>query len=54
MKVLLEENETLTQIAYDAGRPPARPPTRPDVFSPIYEAKFSLKKNWLKMEKVAL
>jgi len=29
MKVLLEENETLTQIAYDAGRPDARPPDRP-------------------------
>jgi len=26
MKVLLEENETLTQIV-NAGRPPAHPPT---------------------------
>ena len=33
MKKLLEENKTLTQIVYNAGRPPAQPD------SPIYKPK---------------
>jgi len=36
MKKLLEENETLTQIVYDARRPPGRT-------SPIYKPKFCSK-----------
>jgi len=40
-KLLIEENETLTQIVYDAGTP-ACPPIRTD--SPIYKLKFSSQK----------
>jgi len=43
MKTLLEENETLTQIVYDTGRPPNR------TDSPIYKPKFS-SKNLAKMK----
>ena len=42
MKKLLEENETLTQIVNDAGRPPpVHPPARKA--SQIYKPKFSSK-----------
>jgi len=41
MKQLLEENDTLTQIVYDAGRIPTAHPD--DGISPIYKTELSSK-----------
>ena len=46
MRKLLEENETLTQIVYDAGRPTARPTARTD--PQIYISRNFLRKIRLK------